>query len=57
MLGLPIRRFRLSAVSLKCSIGASPAMRWTELGEIPVKRANLGWLVTGLEQDFDLVAL
>jgi hypothetical protein len=56
MLGLPIRRFLLSAVSLRCSIRASPAMRWTELGEILVRRAT-SVRVTGLEQDFDLVAL
>jgi hypothetical protein len=39
ILGLPIRRFLPSAASLKWSIGVSPAMRWTEAGEIPARRA------------------
>jgi len=38
MFGLPIRRFLLSVVSLKCSIGASLAMRWTQPSETPARR-------------------
>ena len=56
LLGLPIRRALLSAVSSRCLTAGSPAMRLMELYEIPGHTCNLASPVASFEQGFDFMA-